>query len=148
MNPDFLDMLRALLEAEVRFLIVGAYALNVHTKPRATGDLDIWIEPVPENGPRVMRALKAFGAPLHEISEADFAKPGLTFQIGIPPVRIDLLTQVTALEFSEAWQDRVEHQMGPYVVGFLGKKSLIKNKRAIGRHKDLADLESLERDGS
>ena len=101
MNPDFLDMLRALLEAEVRFLIVGAYALNLHTKPRATGDLDIWVEPAPENAPRVMRALKAFGAPLDEITEADFTKPGVTFQIGIPPVRIDLLTQLTALEFKQ-----------------------------------------------
>ena len=146
MNPDFLDMLRALLEAEVRFLIVGAYALNLHTKPRATGDLDIWVEPAPENAPRVMRALKAFGAPLDEITEADFTQPGVTFQIGIPPVRIDLLTQLTALEFNQAWQDRVEHEMGPYLVSFLGKKSLIKNKRAIGRHKDLADLECLEKD--
>jgi hypothetical protein len=146
MNPDFLDMLRALLDAEVRFLIVGAYALNVHTKPRATADLDIWVEPTPENAARVMRALQAFGAPLREISEADFAHPGVTFQIGIPPVRIDLLTELTALGFAEAWEDRVRYNMGPYAVDFLGKKSLIKNKRAIGRHKDLADIESLERD--
>src|SRR5436309_10764146 len=112
MNPDFLDMLRALSEADVRFLIVGAYALNVYTKPRATGDLDIWVDPTPENAPKVVRALEAFGAPLHEITEMDFGRPGITLQIGIPPVRIDLLTQLTALEFEEAWQDRVQFKVG------------------------------------
>ena len=72
MNPDFLDIIRALLDAEVRFIIVGAYAVNVYVDPRATGDLDIWVEPTPENAPKVIRALKEFGAPLAEVSEADF----------------------------------------------------------------------------
>ena len=144
MNPDFLDMLRALLEADVRFLIVGAYALNLYTKPRATGDLDIWVDATPENAPKVMTALRAFGAPLTDVNEADFSQPSITFQIGIPPARIDLLTHLTALEFDDAWQSRVRHKLGPYSVDFLGRESLIKNKRAIGRHKDLADIESLE----
>ena len=144
MNPDFLEMLRALSEADVRFLIVGAYALNIHTKPRATGDLDIWVEPTPENASKVMKALRAFGAPLEQVQESDFARPGVTFQIGIPPLRIDILTQLTALQFDEAWKGRVRHSFGPYEVEFLGREALIKNKRAIGRHKDLADVEALE----
>lgn len=76
MNPDFVDLLRAFIDAEVRFLVVGAYALAIHGRPRATGDLDVWIEPTPENASRVMRALAAFGAPLKQIDEADLAAPG------------------------------------------------------------------------
>ena len=144
MHPDFLDMLRALFDAEVRFLIVGAYALNVHTKPRATGDLDIWVDPSLENSHRVINALRDFGAPLQDVTAADFERPGVTFQIGIPPLRIDVLTELTALRFDEAWKDRVVLPVGPFSVPFLGKQSLIKNKRAIGRHKDLADVEALE----
>ena len=78
MNPDFVDLLRAFVAADVRFLIVGAYALAVHGRPRSTGDLDVWVDPTPENAARVMRALAAFGAPLTDISEADFAREGVT----------------------------------------------------------------------
>lgn len=81
MNPDFVDLLRAFSGADVRFMIVGAYALAVHGRPRTTGDLDIWIDATPENAPRVMQALGAFGAPLGEIREADFARPGVVYQI-------------------------------------------------------------------
>ena len=87
MNPDFLDLLRAFAAADVRFLIVGAYALALHGRPRATGDLHVWIEPTPENARRVMRALAEFGAPLGGIVEADFAAPGVTYQIGVAPGR-------------------------------------------------------------
>ena len=82
MNPDFVDLLRAFIAAEVRFLIVGAYALAIHGRPRATGDLDLWVEATPANAGRVMRALAAFGAPVSDIAEADFATPGVTYQIG------------------------------------------------------------------
>src|SRR5437773_8977268 len=105
MNPDFLDIIRALLDAEARFIIVGAYAVSIYVDPRATGDLDIWFEATPDNAIRVIKALKAFGAPLTGISESDFASPGVTFQIGIPPRRIDLLTDITGVQFAEAWQD-------------------------------------------
>ncbi len=145
MNPDFLDIIRALSDAEVRFIVVGAYAVNIYVDPRATGDLDLWVEPSPENAGRVLRALTAFGAPLTGVSESDFASPGITLQIGIPPRRIDLLTEISGVQFDEAWGDRSMHPFGPLTVPFLGKATLIRNKRATGRQKDLADLDFLER---
>ena len=143
MNQDFVDLLRAFTEADVRFLVVGAYALALHSKPRATGDLDLWVEPTIENGARVMRALGQFGAPLQGVKDADFATSGTIFQIGIAPRRIDILTALTGLTFHEAWADRVPHKIGPCDVFFLGRRSLIRNKELLGRPKDLADLESL-----
>ena len=144
MNPDFVELLRAFSAAKVRFLVVGAYALALHGRPRATGDLDLWVEANPENAARVIQALQAFGAPLNEITAADFSHPGIVFQIGLPPRRIDLLTELTGLDFAEAWNDSVRNAMGPCEVAFLGKRSLIKNKRATGRPQDLVDLQSLE----
>ena len=85
MNPDFVDLLRAFAAADVRFLVVGAYALALHGRPRATGDLDLWLDATPDNAARVMRALAAFGAPVQEVSEADLAAPGVTYQIGVDP---------------------------------------------------------------
>ena len=143
MNQDFVDLLRAFIAAEVRFLIVGAYALAIHGRPRATGDLDVWIEPSRENARRVMRALAAFGAPLGEVSEADFTTPGVTYQIGVPPGRIDVLTDLTGLSFAEAWPDRVQKPFGDVTVDFIGRDAFIRNKRATGRAKDLGDIEGL-----
>jgi hypothetical protein len=143
MNPDFVDLLRAFIAAEVRFLIVGAYALAIHGRPRATGDLDLWIEPSAENARRVMRALAAFGAPLAEITEADFTTPGVTYQIGVAPGRIDILTDLTGLSFAEAWPERVRKPFGALAVDFIGRDAFIRNKRATGRAKDLGDIEGL-----
>ena len=144
MNPDFTDLLRAFVAADVRFLIVGAYALGVHGRPRATGDLDVWVEASPENAARVMSALATFGAPMSELSEADFASEGVTYQIGVPPGRIDLLTELTGLSFAEAWPDRLTKPFGDVEVGVIGRAAFIRNKRATGRTKDLADIEGLE----
>jgi hypothetical protein len=143
MNPDFVDLLRAFAAADVRFLIVGAYALAHHGRPRATGDLDVWVDPTPENAARVMRALAAFGAPLDGVTEEDFSRPGVVLQIGVPPGRIDILTELTALSFAEAWPGRDEGRFGDLTVGFLGREAFIRNKRATGRAKDLGDLEGL-----
>jgi hypothetical protein len=145
MNRDFLDIIRALSDAEVRFIVVGAYAVNIYVDPRATGDLDIWVEPSLQNAPKVLRALNEFGAPLSDISESDFAAPGITFQIGVSPRRIDLLTEITGVQFEEAWQTRELRPFGPHSTPFLGREMLIRNKRATGRPKDLADLDFLER---
>ena len=144
MNPDFLDLLHAFIAADVRFLIVGAYALGLHGRPRATGDLDIWIEATPENAVRVMRALAAFGAPVTDIREADFAQEGVTYQIGLPPRRVDILTQLTGLEFRDAWPHRVRGAFGGVDVDFIGREDFIRNKRQTGRLKDLADVEGWE----
>ena len=143
MNPDFVDLLRSFATAEVRFLIVGAYALAHHGHPRATGDLDVWIDATADNAARVLRALADFGAPLSAISASDLSRPGIVFQIGVPPGRIDLLTELTGLAFAEAWQGRESGRFGDLTVDFIGRDAFVRNKRATGRAKDLADLEGL-----
>ena len=143
MNPDFLDLLRAFAAAQVRFLIVGAYALAHHGRPRATGDLDVWVDPTASNATRVMQALASYGAPLHEISEDDFSQPGVVFQIGVPPSRIDILTELSGLTFGEAWPGRDTGRFGDLTVDYIGREAFIRNKRATGRAKDLGDIESL-----
>ena len=143
MNQDFVDLLRAFIDADVRFLIVGAYALAHHGRPRATGDLDIWVQPTPENAPLVLRALAAFGAPLQDVGVDDFTRPGVVFQIGVPPGRIDVLTELTGLRFDDAWPTRSRGSFGGIDVDFIGRDAFIQNKRATGRAKDLGDIEAL-----
>jgi hypothetical protein len=143
MNPDFVDLLRAFAVAEVRCLIVGAYALAHHGRPRATGDLDVWVDPTPANAARVMRALAAFGAPLHDLRDDDFSRPGIVFQMGVPPGRIDILTELTGVSFDEAWSARDPGRFGDLAVDFIGRDAFIRNKRATGRIKDLGDVEGL-----
>ena len=143
MNPDFEALLAELNHAEERYLVVGAYALALHSRPRATGDLDIWVEPTPANATRVHRALMAFGAPLSDLSEADLQRPDLVFQIGIPPRRVDILTSLTGLTFEAAWTGRAQGWLGSAPCAFLGRAELVRNKRAGGRPRDLADLADL-----
>jgi len=144
-NENYLDLLRALIDNEARFLIVGAHALAVHGIPRATGDLDIWIDRAPGNVTRIWRALEVFGAPTAAlgVTAQDLAQPDIVIQLGLPPRRIDLLTSVTGLDFVDAWSTRVEHDISGCAVPFLGRAALVANKRATGRLKDLADLEAL-----
>jgi hypothetical protein len=144
MNQDFVDLLQAFVAHNVRFLIVGAYALAVHGQPRATGDLDVWVDATPSNAPRVMRALADFGAPMTQITEADFSQPGVVYQIGVPPGRIDILTALTGIGFDEAWPGRVRETVGDIPVDFIGREAFIRNKRATGRAKDLGDIEGME----
>jgi hypothetical protein len=145
MNEDFLDLLRSLLTASARFLIVGAHALAVHGIPRATGDLDVWIEPTKENASRVWAALIAFGAPVTslDITDATLAEQDVVIQIGVPPRRIDLLTSVSGLDFATAWDTRLVSTVAQLSLPFISREALIANKRATGRLKDLADLEAL-----
>lgn len=143
MNPAFLDLLRAFAAANVRFLIVGAYALAYHGRPRATGDLAVWVDATSDNAPRMMRALAAFGAPLTQVTENDFARPGIDFQIGIPPRRIDILTELSGVTFAEAWPERERGLFGELMVDYLGREALLRNKHATGHLKDLADVEGL-----
>lgn len=144
MNQDFRDLLRALLDHDVRFLVVGAYALAVHGHPRATGDIDVWVDATPDNAARVYRALQAFGAPLMDLSEADLATPGVVFQMGLPPRRIDILTRLSGIDFDAAWRARTESRFGDVVVPVIGFDHLITNKRATGRPKDVVDADELE----
>jgi hypothetical protein len=143
MNPDFVDLLRAFSDADVRFLVVGAYALAHHGRPRATGDLDVWVDATSDNAARVLRGLAAFGAPLQDVSMSDFAQPGVVYQIGVPPGRIDILTELSGLRFAEAWPAREPGTFGGVAVDFIGREAFIRNKRATGRTKDLGDIEGL-----
>ena len=140
--------MQALLDAGARFLVVGAHAMAIHGVPRATGDLDLWISPDHANSERVWQALLAFGAPVGElgVSREDLETPGMVVQIGIPPRRIDLLTEASGLVFDEAWQNRATHRVGSHDVTFLSRQDLVRNKQATGRAKDLADLDVLERE--
>jgi hypothetical protein len=144
MNPDFVDLLRAFSAADVRFLIVGAYALAVHGRPRATGDLDVWVDATPDNAGRIVRALAAFGAPLANVSETDFAHPGMVYQIGVSPGRIDILTELTGIVFADVWPNRLRKRFGDIEADFIDRASFVRNKRATGRLKDLADIEGME----
>jgi hypothetical protein len=143
MNQDFLDLLRAFIERRVRFLVVGAYALGVHGRPRATGDLDVWVDPTPDNAVRILDALETFGAPLHQVTAHDFSRPGIVFQMGLAPFRIDVLTELSGLTFAEAWPDRIQAPFGPLTVDVIGLAAFIRNKRATGRARDLGDIEAL-----
>lgn len=136
-NQDFSDLFAALNASDVEYLVVGAHALAAHGHVRATKDIDVWVRASPQNAPRVIAALSSFGAPLTSVSESDFAEPGLVFQIGVPPVRIDILTEVDGLEFEDAWLHRVETSFGEHPCYVLSKGDLIKNKRASGRTQDL-----------
>lgn len=143
MNQDFLDLLRAFIDRDVRFLIVGAYALAVHGRPRATGHLDVWVDATPENAVKVMSALEQFGAPTGQVRTEDFSRPGIVFQMGLPPVRIDVLTELSGLTFHEAWSSRTRAAFGPITADVIGRDAFIKNKRATGRARDLGDVEAL-----
>ena len=146
MNEDFLDLLRALHEAGVRFLVVGAHAVSAHGVPRATGDLDVWVAPDAANARDVWRALSAFGAPLDVfgLKIEDFSTLGNVVQFGVPPRRIDILTAIDGVDFAVAWQNRLSTEIEGCPVAFLGRAELIRNKRAAARPKDWLDVQLLE----
>ena len=143
MNPDYRDMLSALSAEGAEFLVVGAYAMAVHGVPRATGDIDLWVRASRENAARVLRALARFGAPAGELTLDDLAREGTVFQVGVAPRRIDILTHVDGLTFGDAWAHREAHTVGELSVPVLSREDLIRNKRATGRLRDLADAERL-----
>jgi len=145
MNPDFHDMLSAFCAEGVEFLLVGAYALAVHGLPRATGDIDLWVGGDPQNAGRVIAALRRFGAPLLDVKEEDFRTPGTVFQIGVAPRRIDILTAIDGVEFDEAWTNRVEVEIEGLRIPVLSREHVLRNKRASGRPKDIADVRELEK---
>ncbi|MBN1361664.1 MAG: nucleotidyltransferase [Sedimentisphaerales bacterium] len=145
LNEDYRDMLRALSDHEVRFLLVGAYAMAAHGYPRATGDIDIWVEPTAENSRRVYRALAAFGAPVRELDETAFAQKGTVFQIGVEPRRIDIISAVSGVEFEQAYPQRRTVDLEGLVIPVVSFNDLVKNKRATGRDKDRIDVKRLEK---
>lgn len=151
MTDDWFELLRALHLGEVRFLVVGTHALAIHGAPRATQDIDVWVDPDRRNAERCWRALAAFGAPLDTlpITVEDLSTPGLVVQLGLAPNRVDILTAISGVaSFQEAWATRVEHEVRGLRLAFLGRDAFVRNKRATGRPKDLADLESLGEGGA
>jgi predicted nucleotidyltransferase len=147
MNRDFSEMLSALSDAGAEYILVGAHAMAAHGLPRATGDMDLWVRPSAENAERVWRALAEFGAPLDQLSQEDLTEPEVVFQIGVVPNRIDILTSVTGVDFEDAWTRRDVVELDGVQVGVIAREDLIRNKRAVGRLRDLADIEDLEGHG-
>lgn len=146
MNSDFKDLLRSLNAEGVEYLIIGGYALMEYAEPRFTKDLDIWIMTSPLNSRRVLKALREFGAPVHEMTEEDLSTPGWVFQIGVAPIRIDILTSANGVEFEDAWDRRTEVRYGDVNAWVISKQDLIANKLATGRPQDLVDVQTLQGD--
>jgi hypothetical protein len=144
LNEDYRDMLHALAVERVNFLLVGAYALAAHGYLRATMDIDIWVLPSPENADAVLRALRRFGAALHNLTKEDLQTEGTVFQIGVAPRRIDIITAASGLCFEETFARSMSIDLEGIEVHVPCLQDLIRNKRASGRTKDLADAEALE----
>ncbi|MGP0066760.1 MAG: DUF6036 family nucleotidyltransferase [Isosphaeraceae bacterium] len=143
MNSDFRDLLRLFNARKVRYLEVGGYAVMKYTEPRYTKDLDVWVEATPKNAKAVFAALRNFGAPLADLTEADFAKEGFFYQMGRPPARVDILMSLQSVRFADAWSNRVASDFDGVTGHVISRSDLIANKRAVGRPQDLVDLDSL-----
>ena len=143
LNPHYRDLLSAFADANVEYLVIGAYAVAAHGHPRATGDIDLWVRPVEANAERVLRALDQFGAPTGALSVHDLCDPDVDIQLGVEPHRIDILTSAEGLRFEDAWPDRIDAEIEGVNIPVLSREHLIQNKLALGRRQDLADVESL-----
>ncbi|MDP2606431.1 MAG: nucleotidyltransferase [Deltaproteobacteria bacterium] len=142
-QPDFKELLGFFNDHRVSYLIVGGYALAFHGAPRFTGDLDIFIKPDHENAQRIVAALGAFGFASLGLTAEDFERPDQVIQLGVAPVRIDLITSITGVSWDDAFTGRASSNFGGVPVHYIGREQFILNKRATGRIKDLADLEAL-----
>jgi len=144
LNQDFKEFIQSLNDNHVRYLVVGGYAVAFHGHPRYTKDIDIWIEMNPENATQVVKALDQFGFGSLGLKEADFLVPDQIIQLGYPPNRIDLLSTLSGVDFATCYASRVQVEVDKVLVNFIDLENLKKNKKASGRHQDLADLENLE----
>ena len=144
LNEDYREILQTFSDEKVRFLLVGAYALAAHGYPRATMDIGIWVMPSPQNADAVLRALRRFGAPLHNLTKEDLQKDGTIFQIGVAPRRIDIITAASGIHFEDAYGRSLAVNIEGIEVHIPSIEDLIRNKRTTGRTKDLADAEALE----
>ena len=144
MNLDFKELLLAFNARNVEYLIVGAHALAAYGHVRATKDLDIWVRPEKSNAQKVLQALANFGAPLSDLTVEDLSLKGTIFQIGMPPVRVDVMTDIDGVEFADAWPDRLKVSMAGVPAFVISRHHLITNKKTSARLQDLADVEQLE----
>ena len=145
-EEDFVDFIELLNKYKVEYLIIGAHALAFYGRPRHTGDLDIWINPNPENASKLVTVLNDFGFGSLRLSVADFLKEGYVTQLGYPPLRIDILNSISGVEFNKAYQSKISTTIDQLKVNFINLQDFIKNKEATGRAKDLGDIESLKND--
>jgi hypothetical protein len=144
-NSDFSDLLRLFRNNGVKYMVIGGYAVIQHAEPRFTKDLDLWISTDPINAAAVYKSLREFGAPLAGLTEADFAEDGYFYQMGVPPVRVDILMGIPGIKFTEAWERRLEIDFGDLPVTFISRQDLITAKRASGRPQDLLDADLLSK---
>ncbi len=140
---DFKELLELLNAKKVEYLIVGGYALAFHGAPRFTGDIDLLVKPDLQNAKRILSALEDFGFGSLKLSEVDFTSPDNVIQLGNPPVRVDIMTSITAIDWEKAQTSKVQGNYGNTTAYFISKEDFITNKRALGRKKDLADIEAL-----
>jgi hypothetical protein len=143
-QKDFKELLSLLNNREVEYIIVGAYALAFHGSPRYTGDIDIYVNPVEENAVKILAVLNDFGFGSLKLNVDDFTEPGNVIQLGLPPVRVDILTSISGVTWDEAYNGKVKDHYGDIEIWYLGREQYIANKKATGRLKDLADIESIE----
>lgn len=142
-QPDFRDLLELFNKHHVEFLLVGGYALAFHGAPRYTGDMDIFVHASSLNAARIMAALSEFGFGSAGLTAEDFQKENRVVQLGVPPVRVDVLTSLTGISWEYAYTNRVQGKYGGVLVSYIGRDEFIANKKAVGRQRDLADLEAL-----
>ncbi|HOP65176.1 MAG TPA: nucleotidyltransferase [Spirochaetota bacterium] len=145
LNSDYREILQIFLEEHVKFIIIGAYALGVHGMPRATGDIDIFVRADAENSRKIYQALIRFGAPVSDLTPLDFTAEGIIFQIGVVPRRVDILTSIDGISFDEAYEDKVTAEVEGLTIPVLSVESLIRNKEASGREKDILDVKILKK---
>jgi hypothetical protein len=144
-EKDFRDFIALLNRHDVRYLIIGGFAYSFYAEPRYTKDIDILIDNSPENTRRMMKALGAFGFADTALSQKDFLEPGQVIQLGVAPVRIDILTSIKGIDFHDLWENRVPGRYGDIEAHFISKDDLIRIKRVSGRKQDIADIEKLEK---
>jgi len=144
LNQDFREFIQSLSANGVRYLVVGGYAVALHGHPRYTRDLDVWIDMSPDNAANVVKALGQFGFGSLGLKISDFLVPDQIIQLGYPPNRIDVLTTLPGVDFASCYPSRLEIEVAGVRVNFIDLENLRKNKRATGRHQDLADLENLQ----
>lgn len=146
-SPDFKELLSILAKHRVRYLVVGGYAVMKYTEPRFTKDLDLWIATDEENSEAVFAALKEFGAPLRDLTPANFREEGYFYQMGSPPLRLDIMMSLPGVTFEAAWVSREKAEIEGLVVPFISRADLIKTKEASGREQDRIDVKKLRKAG-
>ncbi len=143
LHPDFKEFLRLLNSHNVKYLLVGGYAVGYHGYPRATGDMDIWIEINEANSKKVASAFREFGIPDDSLSEKLFLEKNKVIRMGVPPVRLEVITSASGVDFNECYSKREIIEIDGILINIISLRDLKKNKQAAGRHKDMEDLEHL-----